>query len=64
FKRKSSSNAKTELMIFLTPHIIQAPSQLAALSAREQSNHQLIQKSVSEEELDRFLERVPVKKEK
>jgi type II secretory pathway component GspD/PulD (secretin) len=64
FKRKTNSSAKTELLIFLTPRIIQAPSQLAALSAREQSNNQLIQKSVSEAELDRFLERVPVKKEK
>ncbi len=64
FKRKSSSSAKTELMIFLTPHIIQAPSQLAALAVREQNNSQLIQKSVSEEELDRFLERVPAKKDK
>ncbi|MBC8096419.1 MAG: type II and III secretion system protein, partial [Akkermansiaceae bacterium] len=64
FKRKSSSSAKTELMIFLTPHIIQAPSQLAALSTREQGNYPLIRKSVSEEELDRFLERVPIKTEK
>ena len=64
FKRKSSSSAKTELMIFLTPHIIQAPSQLAALAVREQNNSPLIQKSVSEEELDRFLERVPAKKDK
>lgn len=63
FKRKTSSGVKTELLIFLTPHIVNAPSQLASLSEREQQQNKLIQKSVSEEELDRFLERVPVKKE-
>jgi general secretion pathway protein D len=60
FKHKVSSNARTELIIFLTPHVIQAPSQLAMMSESEK-NHMLIPKSYSEEELDRFLERVPVK---
>ncbi|HEU5125211.1 MAG TPA: hypothetical protein VFW05_14245 [Verrucomicrobiae bacterium] len=64
FKRKTSNAGKTELLIFLTPHIVNAPGQLAALSDREESNHSLIRKSISEEELDRFLERVPVKKQK
>jgi general secretion pathway protein D len=63
FKRKTSSAGKTELLIFLTPHIVSAPGQLAALSDHEENNHSLIRKSVSEEELDRFLERVPVKKQ-
>lgn len=61
FKRKTTSGTKTELLIFLTPHVIEAPNQLASLSSREQQRHPLIQKSISEEELDRFLERVPVK---
>ncbi|HYG22803.1 MAG TPA: hypothetical protein VEH04_08480 [Verrucomicrobiae bacterium] len=62
FKRKTTAGTKTELLIFLTPHIVEAPGQLAALSTREQGKHPLINKSISEEELDRFLERVPVKK--
>jgi general secretion pathway protein D len=61
FRRKTTSGVKTELMIFLTPHIIRAPSQLAALGLQEQRNT-LTPKSYSEEELDRFLEKVPVKK--
>lgn len=60
FKHKISSNARTELIIFLTPHVIQAPGQLAMMSESEK-NHMLIPKSYSEEELDRFLEKVPVK---
>jgi len=61
FKRKTTATTKTELMIFLTPHIIQAPGQLAAVATHEQ-NHMLTPKSYSEEELNRFLEKVPLKK--
>jgi len=60
FKHKTTSHSKTELLIFLTPHVIQAPSQLAALAASEK-NHMLIPKSYSETELDRFLDKTPVK---
>jgi general secretion pathway protein D len=61
FKHKVKSSAKNELLIFLTPHVIQAPAQLAMMSEKERQ-HVLIPKSYSEEELDRFLDKVPVKK--
>ena len=60
FKHKVTTSEKNELLIFLTPHVIQAPKQLAAMSATEK-NHMLIPKSYSEEELDRFLDKVPEK---
>jgi general secretion pathway protein D len=62
FRFSAKSNEKTELLIFLTPHIVQLPSQLAALSANETGQSRLITNSIPEQELDRFLERVPVKK--
>jgi type II secretory pathway component GspD/PulD (secretin) len=62
FKRKIRNDTKTELLIFLTPRIIRAPSELAAMSEREK-NLSIVPKSYSEDELDRFLERVPQKKE-
>jgi general secretion pathway protein D len=64
FKYSAKSNAKTELLIFLTPHIVQMPSQLAAMSTRETGQTPMITNtnSFSEQELDRFLDRVPVKK--
>ena len=62
FKFSAKANQKNELMIFLTPHIVRMPSQLAALSANETGQSQLITNSIPEQELDRFLERVPVKK--
>jgi len=61
FRHRTSNSAKNELLIFLTPHIVPMPSELASLSAREQA-HMLEPKSYSEQELDRFLERLPVKK--
>ncbi|MGD1018284.1 MAG: hypothetical protein ABSA12_03085 [Verrucomicrobiia bacterium] len=60
FKRRIASNAREELMIFLTPYVVEAPKQLAALSASERA-HTLIPKSYSEQELDRFLDKVPAK---
>jgi general secretion pathway protein D len=62
FKHKTSTDARNELLIFLTPHIVPMPSELPALTASEQQ-HMLVPKSYSEQELDRFLEHVPVKKQ-
>jgi general secretion pathway protein D len=64
FKATSKAEAKTELLMFLTPHIVEAPSQLANMSSTEWHQTQLFTNSISEQELDRFLERVPVKKSK
>jgi len=61
FQRKTTSSVKTELMIFLTPHIVKAPSELASLTIQEQQR-MLTPKSYNEQELDRFLETVPMKK--
>ena len=58
FKRKIKTDVKTELMIFLTPHIVQAPSQLAALSEAERAKSSA-PKSFSEQELDQFLDNLP-----
>jgi general secretion pathway protein D len=62
FKSTVKADSKTELLMFLTPHIVYAPSQLAAMAGRETQQSMLITNSVSEQELDRFLERIPVKK--
>jgi general secretion pathway protein D len=61
FRSSAKSETKEELLMFLTPHIVAAPSQLANMSAAEMRQTRLITNSVSEEELDRYLERVPVK---
>lgn len=64
FKFTSKSATKTELLMFLTPHVIQAPTQLASQTPREWNQVPTITNSVSEQELDQYLEHIPVKKAK
>jgi general secretion pathway protein D len=60
FKRKQKNDDRRELMIFLTPHIVQAPSQLAALSTREKEKSDA-PKEFNDKELDKFLDTLPAK---
>jgi len=62
FRNSSKAEGKTELLMFLTPHIVDGPNQLVNLTTPEMHQTPLITNSISEQELDRFLERVPVKK--
>jgi len=62
FRFSAKSSTKSELLIFLTPHLIRAPDQLAAMAVHETRQSQLITNSVPEMELDRYLDRLPVKK--
>ena len=61
FKFSAKSSTKSELLIFLTPHIVRAPNDLVAMAGHETQQSQLITNSVSEQELDRYLDRLPVK---
>ncbi|MCW5557237.1 MAG: hypothetical protein KIT22_05310, partial [Verrucomicrobiae bacterium] len=61
FKRKQKQNVKTELMIFLTPHVIPAAGQLAGLTAAERANSTLKPTAISEDELSRILDNLPAK---
>lgn len=60
FKRRQRSDTKTELLIFLTPHIVQNPTELASLSARERYKSEGM-KSFPEQDLSRFLDSLPTK---
>ncbi len=61
FKRRNTGDTKTELLIFLTPQIVKAPTHLAAMTQREQANQELVPQSFSEQQLDRFLHDIPAK---
>ncbi|HVM49865.1 MAG TPA: hypothetical protein VMU04_17685 [Candidatus Acidoferrum sp.] len=61
FKRKVTTDDKSELIIFLTPHIIPIPTQLASVTATERSRSDAV-KSLNEQELDKFLDTLPTKK--
>jgi general secretion pathway protein D len=61
FQRKVKSDSKSELMIFLTPHIVAAPNELAALSAKQRERSDAT-KGLTEQELNKFLDELPKKK--
>ena len=64
FKSSAKVEGKTELMMFLTPHIVQSPAQLTGVSSTEMGKSMLISNSISENLLDQYLERIPAKKKK
>lgn len=59
FRYKSSSDDKNELMIFMTPHIVHAPVELADTVNAPSLTSGYITNSVSEQQLDKFLEKIP-----
>jgi general secretion pathway protein D len=61
FQRKQKDATKSELIIILTPHIVQAPTEMAALTAKERDRSGAI-KGLTEEELNKFMDELPKKK--
>jgi general secretion pathway protein D len=55
FKRKVKSTVKTELLIFLTPHVIQTPDEIAQVSAQERQSMELAPKAFPKEQMDRYM---------
>jgi general secretion pathway protein D len=62
FKRTVSSHAKTELLIFLTPYVIQQPGDLAKMTEDEHGRLEVAPKAFTEEEMKRFLDGLPSRK--
>jgi general secretion pathway protein D len=54
FKFKTSSTQKTELIIFLTPHIVRDPSDLANLTIQERAKMELTPKAFDKGELAKY----------
>jgi len=61
FKRKIKADAKTELIIFLTPYVVQDPAGLRELTDQEAGKSQLAPEAFTEKQLQQFLEGVPMK---
>jgi general secretion pathway protein D len=56
FRRKIHDKTKTELLIFLTPHVVQTSSNLLAMSATETQKAHLAPTAFTTDELDRHLD--------
>lgn len=59
FRRKVNQDSKTELLIFLTPHIVRNPRDLIAMTRTARDNTSVLPQSFSEEQLDRILQGQP-----
>jgi general secretion pathway protein D len=59
FKHNTKDNSKTELMIFLTPHIVYQPEQLAGLTKNENNQVRIAPQAFPEAEMNRFLDNLP-----
>jgi general secretion pathway protein D len=62
FRHRTSGDVKSELLIFLTPIIVQHPSELAGLSVSERDSMHF-RKSLPEQDLRQFLDKLPLKPE-
>jgi general secretion pathway protein D len=59
FKHKTTSDEKKELLIFMTPHIVNRPTELAARTESERAKAVNSRKAFTEDELNRFLDQTP-----
>jgi len=63
FRRSQKSNSKTELLIFLTPYVVEGPDQLSEMTNDEKSKTELAPKAFSEQQVNKFLDGVPTREE-
>jgi len=62
FKRTVKVDSRTELLIFLTPTVVQRPADLANLSIQEAQSLEMAPKAFDQKAVDAYLEGVPLKK--
>ena len=55
FKRNTKKNQKTELLIFLTPHVVMDPGDLSGMAKDERAKLELVPKTFEKEELKKYL---------
>lgn len=55
FKRNIKKNQKTELLIFLTPHVVLDPNDLSGIAKDERSKLELAPKTFEKEEMKKFI---------
>ena len=61
FKRTQRDHSKTELIIFLTPHVVRMPSELAATTDSESGRAEMARKAFTEKEYNQYFDSLPLK---
>jgi general secretion pathway protein D len=56
FKHKVKADAKTELIIYVTPYVVRTPEDLARMSSDEHSRPSMTQKAFSKKELQEYID--------
>jgi general secretion pathway protein D len=64
FKHKKTDNEKRELLIFMTPYIVKHPTELAAHTERAKSATDVSHGAFTEQELDRYFDKIPPARDK
>jgi general secretion pathway protein D len=62
FRRTQQDHTKKELLIFLTPHVVQVPDNLASLTRSEIDKTELAPKAFTEKEYNQALDNLQMKK--
>ncbi|MBG88549.1 MAG: hypothetical protein CMO80_16840 [Verrucomicrobiales bacterium] len=60
FRRKEMQDIKTELLIFLTPYVIQRPSDVAGLVQDEAKRSELTQGQFDKQDVKKYFEGIPI----
>jgi general secretion pathway protein D len=55
FKRRNNDNVKSELLIFLTPHVVATPDELATLSTNERAQLDMAPQTFDKADIKKFL---------
>ncbi len=56
FRRTQKENSKTELLIFLTPYVVEGPNEVVDLSNRERENSEFMSKAFSDVQINKYIE--------
>ena len=55
FRRQVKDDEKTELLIFMTPHVVAAPEDLSKIASKEKEQMEMAPKAFDEKELKRYI---------
>jgi len=64
FTRHVVTDTKRELIIFLTPHVVRYSGEISGVVKTEADRFEMISKSSSEKELDKFIDEIPINMQK
>ncbi len=59
FQRKVKESEKTELLIFLTPYVVEGPEKLVDVTAKERGQSELMPQAFPEDQLTKFMDGLP-----